>query len=143
MNKRVYGLTVVLLILASASVSIHAQATWVYRGQFTLPFSVQWDQVKLPAGQYSFLIDHAAVESRLLLRQGTRSIGIIMPKEYSSYERSNHGQRAVLLLANHSVRALYLPGLGSFYYSGAGKQTTQTAALSEPTQEIPVLMGGN
>ena len=121
--RTVKYLAIVLLAIGALAVHSNGQEAlrhWVYSGNFNLPFDTTWNNVTLPAGQYSLAVDHTGYDGRVLLRRGTRAVGVLLPDRFSS-ESAYNIQKAELVCVRHSdtlaIRALNLPNLGTFYYS--------------------------
>jgi hypothetical protein len=64
-----------LAVAAALSAGLaNAQNT---KGNFTLPFEARWGLATLPAGDYSFKLDHATVDGTLQLYRGTKAVALI------------------------------------------------------------------
>ena len=132
-------------VLMSVVFAVPAHTQWYSAsGTFNLPFDAQWGQVKLSAGTYSFVVDDALHNNRIILRQGTHYMGFISRSEFSDDNKANL-QPALLCVRHDSsftVRALRLPEIGTYYYF-MSKQKNQTVAQKpELIQDVPVLLGG-
>jgi hypothetical protein len=132
------------LAVAVLAIPAHSQG-YGRSGTFTLPFDAQWGLAKLSAGTYSFDVEDA-MNFQVILRQGTRYVGIVVPQ--SGFSRDDQANlHASLLCVRHgssfSVRALRMPGLGTFYYS-TPKQKNQTVAQKpELIQDVAVTLAGS
>jgi hypothetical protein len=58
------------------------------KGNFKLPFETNWGMATLPAGDYSFTLDHANVDGTLELYRGTKAVALIKSRGY----HINHDQ---------------------------------------------------
>ena len=115
--KRVAGFVLVAAIAFGMSLpSLHAQA--VAAGKFKLPFDANLDKIALPNGDYTFAVDHLAMNSIVRIYQGTRVMAIMHPQSFSSFD--NQGEKPVLVFVRHAgnttLRALRFPGSGTFYF---------------------------
>jgi hypothetical protein len=119
------GKYIAIVLFAIGALAVHSNGQealrhWIYSGNFNLPFDATWNNVTLPAGQYSLAVDHTGYDGRVLLRRGTRAAGVLLPDRFSS-EEAYSIQKAELVCVRHSgtltIRALNLPNLGTFYYS--------------------------
>lgn len=94
------------------------QAASVATGKFKLPFDANLDKIALPSGDYTFAVDHLAMNSIVTIYQGTAVMAMMHPQSFSSYE--NRGQKPVLVFVRHdgntALRALRFPGSGTFYF---------------------------
>jgi len=94
------------------------QAQSVARGKFQLPFDSKVDQLALPTGDYTFAVDHLAMNGIVSIYQGSKIVGLMHPQSFSSYD--NQGEKPVLVFVRHqgdtALRAFRLPGTGTFYF---------------------------
>lgn len=81
-------------------------------GSFRLPFQAQWESVTLPAGDYTFSLDHATQNGRILLRRGDRAVALIIPQgmEVTAYTATSS-----LVIVGNAVRSLHLAPVGLTY----------------------------
>lgn len=107
--NRKFGLLsgVVAMCLTAGSLSA-ADCT----GSFTLPSQTQWGSAVLPAGDYTFILDHAAIDGRILLRQGTKGVAIVHAQGFSMTSASGASS---MLIVEGRVRSLHLASLGLTY----------------------------
>jgi hypothetical protein len=66
----------------------------------------------LPSGDYTFTLDHATQNGRILLRQGNHAIAVIIPQgmEVTAYTATSS-----LLIVGNMVRSLHLAPVGLTY----------------------------
>ena len=118
---------------------------WIYTGSFDLPFDAKWNNVSLPAGRYSLAVDQANYNGRVLLRRGTRAVGVLLPEQFSS-DKADHIEKAELVCIRHSgallIRTLNLPNRGRFYYFTPKDLQAHLIATPQLVQEIPVSTAG-
>jgi hypothetical protein len=134
-----------LALLAGCLTANLASAQEAYRGKFTLPFEARWGQVVLPAGQYSFTLDHGTVSGIVSVRGETgRALGFITNPAISDGQTFD---RCELILVrsgeNYTIRALRLPELGLTLEYSVPKSGRQFIVQGPQLLErIPVTMGG-
>ena len=94
------------------------QAGSVASGRFKLPFDANLDKIALPNGEYTFAVDHMAMNSIVSIYQGTKIVALLHPQSFSSYDRQ--GEKPVLVFVRHdgntTLRALRFPGSGTYYF---------------------------
>jgi hypothetical protein len=110
-----------------------------------LPVEAQWGQVVLPAGEYSFTLDHGTVGGIVTLREETgRAVGYIRSAGTDDRQTFDRSELVLVLSGgNYIVRAVRLADLGiTIEYSvpKAGKQ--QIVQGPQLLERIPVAMGG-
>ena len=131
--------------LAANSNGQEALSHWIYTGTFNLPFDAHWSGVTLPAGQYSLAVDQANYNGRVLLRRGTRAVGVLLPEQFSS-EKAGQIQNAELLCVRHAgtltIRSLNLPNLGTFYYSIPKDVQAQAMAKPALLEQVSISVAG-
>jgi hypothetical protein len=110
-----------------------------------LPFEAQWGDVVLPAGEYSFTLDHGMVGGKVTITTEERqAVGFVLNQGISGPQTIDHSELILVRSGgNYTIRALRLAGLGlTLEYSvpkGEGQLITQAPQLLE---RIPVAMGG-
>jgi hypothetical protein len=87
-------------------------------GKFTLPFDARWETSDLSTGDYSFSVDHLALNGIIRVYRGRDSVGILRAVEFDGSRGGS--ETAELVCVRHdgivSVRALRLPQAGTFYF---------------------------
>jgi hypothetical protein len=140
----------VLIVVFATGLAVNSNGQealqhWIYSGSFNLPFDAKWNNVTLPAGRYSLAVDQANYNGRVLLRRGTRAIGVLLPEQFSS-DKAEHIEKAELVCIRHSggllIRALNLPNRGTFYYFTPKDLQAHLIATPQLVQEIPVFTAG-
>jgi hypothetical protein len=141
--KKVLGpalLAVVMFGVAAATL----QARPASRGHFVLPYDVEWGTVSLPAGDYTFAIDHVTSSGTILLYRGTQAVGMVRSQVLDSDASQNKSSE--LLCVRHdgkvSVRALELPEVGTFYFALPKGMSTLVAKQPELMEAISVQVSG-
>ena len=136
-----------LALLAGCLTANPASAQEAFKGSFTLPFEARWGNIVLPAGQYSFTLDHATAQGIVTIQKETGRYGYMgRVLNQGTYDRQVVDHSELVLVrsgGNYRIRALRLGDLGmTFEYSvpkGERQLISQTPQLLE---RIPVRMGG-
>ncbi len=81
-------------------------------GSFTLPLQAHWGLAVLPAGHYTFSLDHATVNGRILVRRGNEGVAVILAQALSPTDSS--GASSMLIVGNR-VSSLHLAPIGLTY----------------------------
>jgi hypothetical protein len=126
----------IVAVIALGAIATSLQARPAVGGKFKLPFDAKWGIVALPAGDYTFSIDHLTENGSIFVYRGSHAVGIVRPQglegDYS------HSQSSALLCIRHdgqvTVRALQLPHVGTFYFpmsKGLNTLVTQQPQLIE------------
>jgi hypothetical protein len=88
------------------------------KGKFNLPFDAKWGMVALPTGEYAFSVDHNALDGTILVYRGSETLGVVRAQMFD--DRENQSKNPELVCIRHDgkvmVRALRLPGVGTFYF---------------------------
>ena len=110
-----------------------------YKGAFTLPIEVQWANAKLPAGDYTFVID-TAMFPRLATIRGEKATARVMPSRGVGAAASGHSELVLIRVGNQGyVRQLRLVEAGqAFNYGPSAPRETFLAQGPVLIQRIPV-----
>jgi hypothetical protein len=108
--SRIFALVAITLVALCASAnSATAQA---FKGTFTLPEETRWNNVALPAGDYSFVLQSSAMPARISL-DGPNGGAFILT---SASDRKDSGQSSVMTIEHRGgacfVTDIYLADLG-------------------------------
>ena len=140
--KRPLG-SAVFAILAFTVVTANVQARPATRGHFALPYEAQWGSVTLPAGDYTFSIDHLSMNGSILLYRGTQAAGMV---RWQSMDEQSGAASGELLCIRHdgkaTVRALKLPEVGTLYFSLPRDMKTLVAQQPELIETVAVQVAG-
>jgi hypothetical protein len=134
-----------LALLAGCLTANLASAQEAYRGKFTLPFEARWGQVVLPAGEYSFTLDHGTVGGIVSVREETgRAVGYVQTEGIYDRQTFDHSELVLVRSGeNYAIRALRLADLGLTLEYSVPKTGRQLIVQSPQLLErIPVAMGG-
>jgi hypothetical protein len=134
---------ILLLAVLVAGLSPSLASAQEFHGTFTLPFEANWGPATLPAGEYSFILDHRKLEATVLV-SGKRQRLIVLPQMIE--HRTFPGNSALIVVRHDDkcqVRALYIAQMGLFldYYTpkGGERLVAQGPVL---IQRIPVARVG-
>jgi hypothetical protein len=67
-----------LLSLAAICFTAGSLGAATIEGSFTLPGQTQWGLAVLPAGHYTFTLDHASTRGMIMVRRGNDGVGMIV-----------------------------------------------------------------
>ncbi len=81
-------------------------------GSFTLPAETHWGTVILPAGDYTFTLDHAVLNGHILVTRGTDQAAFILPR---GMDFTSHSGGSSMLIVGNSVRSVHLAPVGLTY----------------------------
>jgi len=138
-HRRFSVLGLLAVGLLAVGLNVKAADVAVFQGKFTLTSATRWGQATLPAGEYSFTLDHAYPGSVITVHCGTRTVAQILAPGMSS---SKSG-RSEMVAENGTVREVNLPTIGVRLEYAAPK-FSHRAAPQEPlaAQIIPVATKG-
>ena len=80
----------------------------VFRGKFTLPSATRWSWATLPAGDYSFTLDHDYTSSEVKVFRGTQFVARIQTVSMDPIPSG----RSEILVESGAVRRVRLPQIG-------------------------------
>jgi hypothetical protein len=115
-SVRSYTMTGCLAVVAALSAGL--ASAQVVAGQFTLPFAANWGIATLPAGDYTFTLNHASLEGTIKLYQGTKGVALIKCQGYDHTDRTGG---SALIVRPHgaggspTVRSLRLAEAGAVF----------------------------
>ena len=117
------------------------------KGNFTLPFEARWGMATLPAGEYSFKLEHATVDGTLQLYRGTHSVALIRCRGYDAIKDGTGGSAVFLTRekggSSPAVTALRLAPAGMlFSYATHQPKHGEAPREREIAQTIPVGTSG-
>ena len=99
-----------LMVLGMLVAGFNAKAADgpAFQGKFTLTSETRWGYATLPAGDYSFTLDHDYLGGVVTLHRGTQSVARILVFGMS-YIKSG---RCEIIAENGAVREVNLPQIG-------------------------------
>jgi hypothetical protein len=134
-NQKFTVLRLLVLGALAAGLSAKPASAQDIKGKFTLTSATRWGLATLPAGNYSFTLDHNYPGSVVMVFRGTHTVALI-PTRGFSYTTSGASE---MVLEDGNVRELSLPQIGvSLHYPTP--KPGHRAAPQEPqaAQIIPV-----
>jgi hypothetical protein len=114
-----------LAVLCLTASSLRAEGIAAVEGSFTLPSQTHWGSVLLPAGDYSFTLDHSDLRGQITVRKGTKAVAIFRV-EGPTITGSREGSS--MLIVDHSVRSLRLAPIGITYIYPIQRRTRDLLA---------------
>ncbi len=132
-------------VIAIAAIMPGLQAGPAMVGRFKLPFDAQVGKTALPMGDYMFSVDRTAGSYGLIgVYRGSESVGILLPQELDTYRGQR--QSPALLCIRHdgkvAVRALRLPGIGTYYFQMPEDLQKLVAQQPKLIETVPVQVSG-
>ncbi|MGH9405358.1 MAG: hypothetical protein ACRD3D_05910 [Terriglobia bacterium] len=132
-----------LALLAACFNAGLASAQEAMAGTFTLPFEARWGSAILPAGNYSFTLDHAGSGGILQVSRGTKGVALIQSQSYSTESSGRSELTVVRNSAGTTVRDLSLPAIGEvLHYAPHNPRRSAAAAEQEAALRFPVTAAG-
>jgi hypothetical protein len=110
MNKNPMFTALRLLVLGAllAGFNVKAAGRPALQGTFTLTSETQWGSVTLPAGDYSFQLDHSFPGGMLTVFRGMDAVGQIMTPGIDENETGP----SEIVIEDGAVRKVRLPQIG-------------------------------
>jgi len=128
--------TVVFAGLANAQGS-------AYKGQFTLPFEAKWGNATLPAGDYTFTLDSAALPAMVRIETTDRYIGLVIAQDTNASHASKGNELIVTRSGGYArISALHLATLATdFEYATPKAERQVLASAPKLIQSLPIHNG--
>jgi hypothetical protein len=124
-SNRTMHLILGLTALCFTASFLRAAEIAAVNGSFSLPSQTYWGSAVLPAGAYTFTLDHSDLRGRILIQQGTKKIATIMVPG-SSVTRLPEGSS--MLIVDQRVRSLRLAPIGLTFIYPIQKQRRDVLA---------------
>jgi hypothetical protein len=129
-SKKLSRIQVLLLsLISSLAFPVHAGATAVVAGKFTLSSAVKWGSVILPPGEYTFAVEDSVSPPPVTIfaADGTGK-GIVLPAFVSDIKGAHSGKMTLEVRDGQTVvTALYVERLGIVLHYGAGRPNVELA----------------
>jgi hypothetical protein len=129
-SKKLSRIQVLLLSLISTlAFPVHAGATPVIAGKFTLSSPAKWGSVNLPAGEYTFAVEDSTSPPMVMVfaADGTGK-GMVVPAFVSDIKGADSGKMTLEVQGGQTVvTALYVERLGIVLHYGAGRPNAELA----------------
>src|SRR5262249_15768471 len=145
MKTTIHSIRIVGTMLIIAAVLACCNSVWAIgetRGDFVLPFDVQWNGATLPAGQYHFTLSSGTRDGILLIRDG-RQKGKMLVVGIGMGERP--GQSALTIVSRQGkwhVASLALKGMRATLEYSVPAPSKAERKMEASIQVIPVQTAG-
>ncbi len=129
-NKKLSRIQVLLLsLISSLAFPVHAGATPVMAGKFTLSNAAKWGSMMLPAGEYTFAVeDSVSPPSVMIFAADGTGKGIVIPAFVSDIKGSDSGKMTLEVRGGERVvTALYVERMGIVLHYGVGRPNLELA----------------
>lgn len=136
---------VVIGVIAFGVTATSLQAGPAAGGKFKLPFDAQLGRVALPTGEYTFRVEPLSLDGTIYVYRENRAVGILHPQIFKDDE--SQGKHPALVCIRHNgnvtVRALQLPGLGTFYFALPKELSVLMAQQPQLIETVSVEVAGD
>jgi hypothetical protein len=141
-QKKAAGLMLsVLIAFGVIAANLHAAPA---QGRFTLPFDVQWGNLALQTGDYTFSLDHLTSTGTVIVYRGAKAVGFVHPETLENMQ--NQSEKPVLLCMRHdgkvTVRALRLPNVGTLVFPVSKELTLLAAQQPQRVESLSIEVTG-
>ena len=129
-SKKLSRIHVLLLsLISSFVVPMHAGAAPVTGGKFTISGAVKWGSVMLPAGEYTFAVeDSVSPPTVTIFAADGKGKGMVVPAFVSDIKGADSGKMTLEVLDGQTVvTALYVEQLGIVLHYGAPRPNVEVA----------------
>lgn len=126
-----------VLFLAGLMTGFHAEAAGLpaFEGKFTLMAETNWAQATLPAGQYTFTLDHKYAGGVVTVMQGDKCVARILTAGINSISSGP----SEIVAEGGTVREVKLPTIGvSLHYLAAKSRRRAAPRAPQMAQITPV-----
>jgi hypothetical protein len=142
--KLVFG-AAVIGVLVCGMMATGLRAGSVARGKFKLPFDAHLGKVALPMGEYTYWVKSASPDGTITVWGENRAVGMVRPEIFDIHE--NQGEHPALVCIRHNgtvtVRALQLPGVGTFYFALPKELSVLVAQQPQLIETVSVEVSGD
>jgi hypothetical protein len=143
-RKRVSGV-VLTAVIALGTIAPALLAGPSTQGKFQLPFDAHWGKMALPSGDYTFSVEQASLRGMIAVYHDGQAVGRAIPQVFSGTETQS--KNPVLVCIRHdgevAVRALRLPGVGTFYFPLPKGLNTLVTQQPQLIQTVSIQVNGN
>ena len=104
-NKKLSRIQVLLLsLISSLAFPVHAGATPVMAGKFTLSNAAKWGSMMLPAGEYTFAVeDSVSPPSVMIFAADGTGKGIVIPAFVSQLQSDDTGKMTLEVKSSSAI----------------------------------------
>jgi hypothetical protein len=129
-SKRLSRIQVLMLsLISSLAFPLHAGATPVVAGKFTISSAVKWGSVNLPAGEYTFAVEDSVSPPTVTIfgADGTGK-GMVLAAFVSDIKGADSGTMTLEVRDGQTVvTALYVERLGIVLHYGTARSNAELA----------------
>ena len=138
-NPKFTVLRLLVLGVLLAGFNAKPASAQVFKGKFTLPSTTRWSIATLPAGEYSFTLNHDYPGSVVTIFRGTQAVARVQTAVMSRIESGP----SEIVTENGTVRDVSLPQIGvSFHYPAHNSGHRAAPRERQIAQIIPVATAG-
>jgi hypothetical protein len=140
--KRVGFVLVAVIAVAMNAPGLHAGPSATIA--FKLPFDAQLDRMALPTGDYTLSIDEMAKNGIIHVYRGVHPVGVLLPQRFETRENQSKNAKLICIRrdGNVAVRALQLPGFGTFYFQLPKELKTLVTQQPQLIETVTVAVTG-
>ena len=141
-KKAAAVLLVAVVALGIFAPALHAR---VAAGKFKLPFDAHWGKIAMPTGDYTFAVEKASLDGTIAVYRDGQVIGRVLPQVFNNTETQSKDPVLVCLRhdGNVAIRALRLPGVGTFYFPLPKELKSLVAQQPQLIETVSVQVNGN
>ncbi len=143
-SSKLASAVALIAVLAFAIFAPALQAS-AAAGTFKLPFDAHWGGIAMPTGDYTFVVEKASLGGTIVVYRDGQAIGRIFPQVFNDTETQSKNPVLVCLRHNDNVaiRALRMPGIGTFYFPLPKELKTLAAQQPQLIETVSVQVNGN
>lgn len=136
---------VLITVFAFGMIAPNLQAGPAVRGSFKLTFDAKWGKTTLPAGDYTFSVDHITANGMIFVYRGNQAVGLMHAQVFNDNEGQSKNPELVCIRhdGNVTIRALRLPQVGTFYFSLPKQLTVLVAQQPELIETVSVAVSAD
>jgi hypothetical protein len=138
-NQKFTVLGMLALGLMLANFNAKAADVPAFQGKFTLTSAIRWGQATLPAGDYTFTLDHNYPGSVVTVRRGTECVERVLTAGISDFKSG----KAEIKVESGMVRAVNLPQIGVSLHYSAPNSRHLSPQERQLAMVIPVVATGS
>ena len=132
---RIFAIAALALVAATVS-AVPASAQNIYKGSFTLTSDARWGQANLPAGEYTFTLQSAALPARIVVRGANGSQFVMTSSTDSKSMDAPSNLQIVRRNGESRISQLYLADLHMVLnYQDRSKSKDKELAMGPVTTE--------
>jgi hypothetical protein len=139
-SNRVHIFTAAVLSLLAVWASAKPAAAQAYKGSFTLPTEVRWQNAVLPPGEYTFSMESAALPSTIVIRGNNKS-AVVMTVGHSGKPMETPSRLSIERRGQtRFVRELYLAEIHLHLFYAVPKSEDSELLAQGPAATEQILL---